>query len=77
MSSLSTQEAVSLKSALNLCIDIVQPKQPNGISVWFRACFALATIMKKSLCPGLLLGTEAPVMTPNSVDFLFFLSHCV
>ena len=25
----------------------------------------------------LLLGTEAPVMTPNGVDFLFFLYHTV
>ena len=24
-------------------------------------------------CLGLLLGTEAPVMTPNSADFSFFL----
>ena len=61
-----------LKSALRLCIDDTEPKQPTGVNVWFGVMLCPGSIMKVSHCLGLLLNTEAPVMTPNSRTFFPF-----
>ena len=52
-------------SAARLGSDVPYSKSP--------ACFPIVIELRRdSSRPGLPLGTDAPVMTPNGVDFLFF-----